>query len=894
MRQTIRFIWFLALFLAIPCRSVVAQPSATLCMGGTLLFREDFGGNDVNDPVAGTNPAPGMTSSYIQIFDTAECHGRADCVGMGSGRYLLTKIGYRNAASYTYSHWFIMDDHTYPNDYTRGYLLEIDGRTDDATLFETVMDGLCEGSRLTFSAYVTNITTAYSYDHGNNGDPELSFIFADPETDVELQSYKTGPIPVDRSFQNVSGEWRNSAHWNLVGTTFTVPPGRTAVKLIIKNACTAYNGNDFAMDDIEVHFCYPEGEILGEPSVCQGSSVQLEASWEATGDMVEPFEFKWWHSLDSITWTEISGVSTFKLSLPSVQKSDYGWYKAAMAEVGNIERVNCRTLTKPFKLTDKQCSPSIETPDLCLDGTLLFREDFGGNEPGDPRIGTEDVVGMDPTYDHLLDDYFGSMHGGAYLLTKQGYCNGDTSINNLPQNRGSQWHLQDDHTYPDDTSRGYLLEIDGRGDNAAFYTKTLEGLCEGTKLTFTAYVANVMTWGQYEGSPGKFSYPNLRFVLTDPVSGTELASRETGEIPYDDSYSGDYKCWQHSAKWNLVGMPFVVPDGVSAVKLTIYNNVDNSIGNDFAMDDIEIRLCMPPIEIKGAAKVCEEGATTLKAVFDEDVLDNPEYQWFFSSDGNSYAELSGAKEASYSIADAQSSDAGWYTVAVAEQGQLGAPNCHRRSEPFLLAVEQCQTPPPPCPDLVRETRDTTVCNTLLPFRWYGELFTEPGDRQVLLQDQQGCDSIEYTLHLGTTMCTPEKHGCDSILVNKYDWVLLVNNVRVRELYPDSIVTGYQWFKNGEQIEDAVEDDYSEQDRLVGSFQVLLTFAGGDTICSNIIEILPEPEPPMTMISVYNSTGLLVRQWQTMNEHEQYALPKGIYLLRIERGKEVKTGKLCIP
>jgi hypothetical protein len=565
-----------------------------------------------------------------------------------------------------------------------------------------------------------------------------------------------------------------------------------------------------------------------------------------------------------------------------------------MAEVGNIERVNCRTLTKPFKLTDKQCSPSIETPDLCLDGTLLFREDFGGNEPGDPRIGTEDVVGMDPTYDHLLDDYFGIMHGGAYLLTKQGYCNGDTSINNLPQNRGSQWHLQDDHTYPDDTSRGYLLEIDGRGDNAAFYTKTLEGLCEGTKLTFTAYVANVMTWGQYEGSPGKFSYPNLRFVLTDPVSGTELASRETGEIPYDDSYSGDYKCWQHSAKWNLVGMPFVVPDGVSAVKLTIYNNVDNSIGNDFAMDDIEIRLCMPPIEIKGAAKVCEEGATTLKAVFDEDVLDNPEYQWFFSSDGNSYAELSGAKETSYSIADAQSSDAGWYTVAVAEQGQLGAPNCHRRSEPFLLAVEQCQTPPPPCPDLVRETRDTTVCNTLLPFRWYGELFTEPGDRQVLLQDQQGCDSIEYTLHLGTTVCPPEKHGCDSILVNKYDWVLLVNNVRVRELYPDSIVTGYQWFKNGEQIEDAVEDDYSEQDRLVGSFQVLLTFAGGDTVCSNIIEILPEPEPPMTMISVYNSTGLLVRQWQTMNEHEQYALPKGIYLLRIERGKEVKTGKLCIP
>ena len=29
-----------------------------LCMDGTLLFREDFGGNDPNDPVAGTGPAP--------------------------------------------------------------------------------------------------------------------------------------------------------------------------------------------------------------------------------------------------------------------------------------------------------------------------------------------------------------------------------------------------------------------------------------------------------------------------------------------------------------------------------------------------------------------------------------------------------------------------------------------------------------------------------------------------------------------------------------------------------------------------------------------------------------------------------------------------------------------
>ena len=90
------------------------------------------------------------------------------------------------------------------------------------------------------------------------------------------------------------------------------------------------------------------------------------------------------------------------------------------------------------------------------------------------------------------------------------------------------------------------------------------------------------------------------------MNNAELASYETGDIPYDASFEGDYKCWQQSVEWHLVGMNFTVPDGVSSVKLTIYNNVDNSIGNDFAIDDIEIRLCIPPIDITGSHQVCEE------------------------------------------------------------------------------------------------------------------------------------------------------------------------------------------------------------------------------------------------------------------------------------------------
>ena len=235
-----------------------------------------------------------------------------------------------------------------------------------------------------------------------------------------------------------------------------------------------------------------------------------------------------------------------------------------------------------------------EPADLCMDGTLLFREDFGGNNPSDPKISTTPVPGM--SYTQATTDVLGSMGAGKYLVTKQGYCNG---------NGTSQWHLQDDHTHFGDLTRGYFMEIDGRAGSDAFYQTTIDHLCEGIELTFSAYVANVMTWGMYVGRPGMYAYPRLKFVLTDPTSNTELATYDTGDIPFDSTFIGDNMCWQQSVEWRLVGMNFIVPVGVESVQLSIYNNVSNSNGNDFAIDDIEVHLCMTPDTIRTDTTVCD-------------------------------------------------------------------------------------------------------------------------------------------------------------------------------------------------------------------------------------------------------------------------------------------------
>ena len=51
-----------------------------------------------------------------------------------------------------------------------------------------------------------------------------------------------------------------------------------------------------------------------------------------------------------------------------------------------------------------------DASDLCKDGVLLFREDFGGNDTSDPRICQTPVQGM--TYQQLMTDYFGVMNQG--------------------------------------------------------------------------------------------------------------------------------------------------------------------------------------------------------------------------------------------------------------------------------------------------------------------------------------------------------------------------------------------------------------------------------------------------------------------------------------------------
>lgn len=899
--------------MSMPHKIVCVYDGCTLplCEEGTLLFKEDFGGNDPNDPEVSTTPVSGMT--YQQLKSNA-------FGGMGQGKYLVTKKGYRNSSNSNYSVWHIMDDHTYFDDYERGYCMEIDGKGDNSVFYSTSLNGLCAGTKLSFSAWVANLTTARQY-NGWRYDreyvhPKLTFVITEPNTGDVLARYNTDTIAHDWTLFGVSNAWQQSAHWQQVGLSFIVPEGVSSVRLAIQNNVSgSAAGNDFALDDIEVRLCAPPVQINALDTVCRDTRNILSALFENDGTFVEPVQYQWYFSADSSTWEVVPYGNSKDLKLKAKSQHS-GWYRVAVSSSENIESANCRAISEPHKFYVIPDCPPI----LCADGILLFCEDFGGNDPNDPRISTTPVPGM--TYNQLTDDRFGSMRSGSYLVTKQGYCNGDTSITNLPQNRGSQWHLQDDHTYPDDNTRGYFMEVDGKGDNAAFYTTTIDGLCAGTDLSFIAYVANVVTWGQYTGRPGYFAYPRLLFRLTDPDNGQELAAYDTGEIPFDSTFMGDYKSWQYSSKWHQVGMNFTVPENISSVKLTIYNNSQGTIGNDFAIDDIEVRLCLDPVYVSGTSSACRKKQQTLWATYDNwGTILSPEYQWYYANDSiGPYAAIEGETKNYYRIPIVHKSHEGWYRVAVAEEGHTADEHCRSMSEPFHLETNYCDTYTEQqidttacdtllaesytwrghiwnsvgtltdtikdfedddsvyvhlymhdkqcCPDLQTIYVDSAVCDTLLPFLWmYRDtmlLFETIGVQEFIRPHAKwiNCDGTNYVLRLDTFHC----ERLYPIIVNKYNWQLVCDNVALRRFFPDNKALAFQWYKNGEPIPGATEDDYAEQNELNGIFQLQIRLDApvdndDEYIWSNILEIGEVQAPEPIVKKVYHWWSLTIIRYQ---------------------------------
>ena len=769
-----------------------------------------------------------------------------------------------------------------------------------------------------------------------------------------------------------------------------------------------------------------------------------------TGNMYI-FEF----SEDGVNWTRIGRTSSANWGYTQRPTNlQEGWYRVSAARLGEEDQPDKWISSEPVYMEKieggctpfKHPWPDEVSDDVCPRGTILFREDFGGNDPSDPVTSQERLTTMSSRYIQSFD-VISRVNSGKFVVAKHGWQN---NLNlSTTESLFSQWFIQDDHTYPNDYTRGYLLEVDGRGGNDAFYMTGFD-VCHEMDLSFSAYVANVLEPGH------PFTKPKVRFLIQDELTGDTIWEQSSGAI---DPAPADFRQYglqmTMSAPWHLVGASFHVPEGISSIRLSIFNDENSSSGNDFAMDDIEIRLCKPEVSIHSGHEICMDSSYIFEATVTADGGFKAPYNylWQYAPDSlpfNSDGWTNVALGADLSFDSVKLSDEGWYRLCVTSDGVDVETEryCRAMSEPFHLIVHDCT----PCPELQTLTIDITVCDTLMPFLWRDSLYTEPGSSSVLYLDRRGCDSVlvtyalhtihccpemrtlaidttvcdtlmpflwrdtlftepgafsvlhrdkrdcdsllcVYTLHtevccpplksaemdttvcdtlmpftwrglvfsapgeqttmerdargceilqttwrLSTELCCPDlqyapvdtvvcdslmpftwhgllfgepsalevmeysPRGCDSILhiytldtvhcerlytiiVNKYNWQLLCDNVELHRLFPARTPTAFQWYKNDEPVWGAVVDDYSEQNELQGKFQLRVTIDGEQTIWSNIIELFDSIEENPVNVRIFNCRGEQVSESQVSH---------GIYLYRYEQGPRVWTEKRFIP
>lgn len=299
-------------------------------------------------------------------------------------------------------------------------------------------------------------------------------------------------------------------------------------------------------------------------------------------------------------------------------------------------------------------------------GRLLFREDFGGNgnEPVIATTGFPDLT--DYTFVKNL-----SPANGEYLLAKS------TKGAGYPAWWGNGTTTPfDDHTYPGDLTKGYMMVVNAEARKGLFFEYTIKDLCPNTRLTFTIYVGNLVRSGQSNVNP------SLSLELFDE-DGVLLKTYDTGDVPKTTA-----------PDWKEYSFAFENTDSKD-ITLKIYNSKANGNGNDLVLDDIEIWLDVPELTISSPVpnSYCQDAKMNLRVNFDdikvkETFENNEKIQWLYSEDPDAdiadWEQLPEGNGLTYT----QQAKAGFYRVVVGPSAKITAKDysCCSATEPMEVTL----------------------------------------------------------------------------------------------------------------------------------------------------------------------------------------------------------------
>ncbi|MFC4721348.1 choice-of-anchor D domain-containing protein [Geojedonia litorea] len=183
------------------------------------------------------------------------------------------------------------------------------------------------------------------------------------------------------------------------------------------------------------------------------------------------------------------------------------------------------------------------------------------------------------------------LNDGEYTVYHRA-ANGD-GINQTPNNEvaswaDAYWYTGGDHT--GDTN-GRMAMFNASYDPGVFYTAHITGALPNVPITYSFWVINL----DRSDAPGINTRlrPDIRVEFQD-MSGNVLASITTGPIAPTTAGNAAGDWYQFTADLNL---------GVNEFQVIFINNETGGLGNDLALDDIEIKQTLCDFDNDGIADI---------------------------------------------------------------------------------------------------------------------------------------------------------------------------------------------------------------------------------------------------------------------------------------------------
>jgi hypothetical protein len=345
-------------------------PPSGCAVTGTVIWKEDFGGNDTQSLLQAPDPgwkALGKTTYNYVTQPLLPAHNEYA---------LLKNIGDNTGNPIVWAHSFL-DDHTSWGNQNSGYFLTFDADGSAGEFYNFEIDNLCEGSELVFSAWLMNINPPSFHTGFNSVNPNVMFIIEDKSGNV-LNRFYTGEIAIT-----------NDPTWFNYAFDFTVPEGIDHLKIKLYNNYTGSStyGNDISIDDIEIRLCAPPITLnVADTVVCAQTTLDIQGVYDADCTFGDNLAYRWeFRHVDSVTWRtlEKGNVSlsdcsmperiTKDRSIPSMSKSDEGYYRLLVSSSDNIGNKNCRAASDSIyvKVLKSHRLPDIRV-DVCLNPLRLI------------------------------------------------------------------------------------------------------------------------------------------------------------------------------------------------------------------------------------------------------------------------------------------------------------------------------------------------------------------------------------------------------------------------------------------------------------------------------------------------------------------------------------------